>query len=47
MNKYGQPKSLSLDAKALFRMQKNNFLVQVLGSSSKSTKKLEFQPFNP
>jgi hypothetical protein len=42
---YGQPKSLSLVAIALFGMHKSIFLVDVLKSSSKITKKLDFQPF--
>jgi hypothetical protein len=45
VNKYGQPKSLSLVAVALFGTHKSIFLVDVLGSSSKITKKLDFQPF--
>jgi hypothetical protein len=43
VNKYGQPKSLSLVAVALFGTHKSIFLVDV--SSSKITKKLDLLPF--
>jgi hypothetical protein len=44
-NKYGQPKSLSHVTIVYFLMNKRIFLVDVLGSSSKITMKLNFQPF--
>jgi hypothetical protein len=44
-NKYGQSKSLSLVAISLFGTNRSIFLVDVLGSSTKITKKLDFQPF--
>jgi hypothetical protein len=44
-NKYGQPKSLSFVAVVLFGTHKSIFLLDVLRSSSKITKKLDFQTF--
>ena len=39
------PKFLSLVATTFFGTHKSIFLVDVLGSSSKITKKLDFEPF--